>query len=338
MFVGGADHKIAGVRAPSVKGALRFWWRALNWERIRQVSRTDAEALKSLHGAESWLFGNAGGIYPTPKGEKPIVGQSRFLLTVKQPPVSENDLEKNWPNKPKSRQNISGSSFMGYGLFKMKTTRQREALKEKLTFEVICTFKPDFESGKSDFWSSSLEAPIESIKETLEWWGLVGGLGSRARRGFGSIAIMTLVDEDGNRRSYNHATQEAYTEKVQNQLKLYHRTSLPPFTTLSALSRFKLISKETDSGRNALDAAGKAYMEMRSQVARKERIPFGLPLAREVEKLRRAGPLFFHVHPVSDRYVAGVLFLPAVFHPEYGNGNKIDFFKVIKDGIDKVKQ
>jgi CRISPR-associated protein Cmr1 len=31
MFVGGADQKpYDGVRAPSFKGALRFWWRTLN--------------------------------------------------------------------------------------------------------------------------------------------------------------------------------------------------------------------------------------------------------------------------------------------------------------------
>ncbi|MBA4369031.1 MAG: type III-B CRISPR module RAMP protein Cmr1, partial [Desulfobacterium sp.] len=29
MFLGGSDPKKAELRAPSVKGALRFWWRAL---------------------------------------------------------------------------------------------------------------------------------------------------------------------------------------------------------------------------------------------------------------------------------------------------------------------
>jgi CRISPR-associated protein Cmr1 len=34
MFIGGADQKPNdGVRAPSFKGMLRFWWRALNWGR-----------------------------------------------------------------------------------------------------------------------------------------------------------------------------------------------------------------------------------------------------------------------------------------------------------------
>ncbi len=30
MFLGGADGKSAELRAPTINGALRFWWRAMN--------------------------------------------------------------------------------------------------------------------------------------------------------------------------------------------------------------------------------------------------------------------------------------------------------------------
>ncbi len=30
MFIGDADQKATSLRPPSIKGALRFWWRALN--------------------------------------------------------------------------------------------------------------------------------------------------------------------------------------------------------------------------------------------------------------------------------------------------------------------
>jgi len=33
MFLGGADHE-EEIRVPSIKGALRFWWRALAWGAI----------------------------------------------------------------------------------------------------------------------------------------------------------------------------------------------------------------------------------------------------------------------------------------------------------------
>jgi CRISPR/Cas system CMR-associated protein Cmr1 (group 7 of RAMP superfamily) len=37
---------------------------------------------------------------------------------------------------------------------------------------------------------------INSIKETLEVFGLLGGLGARSRRGFGSISDPSLVSEE----------------------------------------------------------------------------------------------------------------------------------------------
>ncbi len=47
------------VRPPSFRGALRFWWRALNWGRFRNNAQSDADALKALHREEVRLFGSA---------------------------------------------------------------------------------------------------------------------------------------------------------------------------------------------------------------------------------------------------------------------------------------
>ena len=50
MFLGGADGKGAELRAPSIKGALRFWWRAMNGHL----------PLKELHEREAEIFGGSG--------------------------------------------------------------------------------------------------------------------------------------------------------------------------------------------------------------------------------------------------------------------------------------
>ena len=36
MFIGDAEQKATSLRPPSIKGALRFWWRALNWKSYLQ--------------------------------------------------------------------------------------------------------------------------------------------------------------------------------------------------------------------------------------------------------------------------------------------------------------
>jgi len=76
MFLGDADQNATEIRPPSVKGALRFWWRALNWGRIRGQCGNDAEALRQLHKEEANLFGAAA-------EDNKSYGQARFMLRLK---------------------------------------------------------------------------------------------------------------------------------------------------------------------------------------------------------------------------------------------------------------
>ena len=45
MFIGGGDKQEAPeIRPPSVKGALRFWWRALQWGECLNSQNQDVSA------------------------------------------------------------------------------------------------------------------------------------------------------------------------------------------------------------------------------------------------------------------------------------------------------
>ena len=60
MFTGGADQIPDGIRPSSVKGVVRFWWRALNWGRFwEQSSSNEVSALQNLHEEEARLFGSS---------------------------------------------------------------------------------------------------------------------------------------------------------------------------------------------------------------------------------------------------------------------------------------
>ncbi|MBK6900382.1 MAG: type III-B CRISPR module RAMP protein Cmr1 [bacterium] len=60
MFIGGANQDPEdGIRPPSVKGMLRFWWRALNWWRFLDAAKNDVVALREMHKEEARLFGSA---------------------------------------------------------------------------------------------------------------------------------------------------------------------------------------------------------------------------------------------------------------------------------------
>ena len=59
-FLGGADTLAEKVRPPAIKGALRFWWRALAWGRIQQIpDASKTSSLATLHEEETRLFGGA---------------------------------------------------------------------------------------------------------------------------------------------------------------------------------------------------------------------------------------------------------------------------------------
>ena len=82
MFIGGSDQQTAQLRPSSLKGALRFWWRALNWSRVCALHGSDQNAaLRQLHADESRLFGHAA----TDNGG----GQGVFLMQVSDLSVKE---------------------------------------------------------------------------------------------------------------------------------------------------------------------------------------------------------------------------------------------------------
>lgn len=61
MFIGDANQQATCISPAAVKGALRFWWRALNWGKVRPTCESDQQALRQLHQIEASLFGSGAG-------------------------------------------------------------------------------------------------------------------------------------------------------------------------------------------------------------------------------------------------------------------------------------
>lgn len=292
MFIGDAQQKATDVRPPSVKGALRFWWRALNWGRCLSAAGDDeAAALVLLHQQESRLFGQAA---VETNGER-AGGQGCFLLRVKQPGFSRTVTD--WPV------NNTGSGYLGFGLLETNQQGHREGIPEGLEFGLELRFRPQTPEGD-----------VASVREALETWGLLGGLGSRSRRSFGSVSLLKLDGED------QRLTRAVYESKVAALLEEAETVrAWPPYTAFSAHAGFSVLASSCDP-RAVHNAAGQSYREHRGQQSNLRgaaKVPFGLPLQKVDEKYRRASPLLFHVHALAEgEYLAAVLYLPAVFHPE----------------------
>lgn len=351
MFIGGANQDPSdGIRPPSFKGALRFWWRALNWGKFYQVNAGDeSEALKALHQEESRLFGSAA---KDGKG-----GQGCFLLSVSKNVFGhkkQNEVHPDFKNKDAAR-------YLAYGLMEAFSSRKtgkkagqlvRGCLNENQYFTVSLKFRGEIDG---------------SILSSLKALGLLGGLGSRTRKGLGSIALEKIEDvsDENHHREIWLAPQnvDAYKEEV---VQLFCNDLAPhtPFTAISDKGEIAVLLSSTNPF-ETLNQYGEAMLMYRSwgkggQVLGKaseknfkddhdwskgmmpkdfhpRRVVFGLPhnygkqdyLHVEPEKhKRRSSPLFFHVHQLGNEYIGLAILMPAQFLPK---GEKI------KAGEEKVE-
>lgn len=176
LFLGGASQEADKdvFRTASFKGALRFWWRALNWAaKLRDNGNNPEKALTALHNDEGRLFGTA--------SDGDNSRQSRFQLSTV---IKDSKLvEKGGKSEI--------SYLLGMGLYSYSSGMQRDYLSGG-TVSVKIRFKPN--TAPSD---------IDSVRNALIALGFFGGLGSRARKGFGSLAIQSISDENGSAKTFN---------------------------------------------------------------------------------------------------------------------------------------
>ena len=240
MFIGGGDKQEAPeIRPPSIKGALRFWWRALQWgDCLNSQNQDVSAALIELHKQEAVLFGAA--------AKDEAYGQGKVLLKVKVSKVGGLKFTHN-----KSPRSPSQAYLLGQGLYHFKKYDLHASITANQSFKVVLKLHDDVDAS--------------SIKKALLLFGLLGGLGSRARRGWGSVAIKALsytntekqieqISIPHNKETFKHCLSELLTNIP---------TSLPPFTAFSQLTQIH-ISEESTNAEGLLTSVGAQMQRYRS--------------------------------------------------------------------------
>ena len=296
MFIGDANQQATNISPASVKGALRFWWRALNWGQFQQNEETDSKALQQLHQQEGWIFGSSA---------EHGTGQAKFNLRVhcKKLPLAKAD----WPKSG------SGSGYLGMGLWESGKAANgtfkaaREYFSENTEFDIEIVLHPKLS-----------EDDARSLNDALIAWGLLGGLGSRARRAFGSVALVKL-----DQKSYQFKTVEAYKTCVEALIKKYHlEDKKPPYSAFSRQSSIAIGTTLNSTARLTHENLGQLFKQHRGQPSNlrgtKKRV-FGMPYSgggRKESDARRSSPLLMHIHPISNQYCTTCTLLIADFHPD----------------------
>lgn len=282
MFIAGADGRTPELRPPSIKGAMRFWWRAMNGHL----------SLEDLKKREAEIFGTS--------DEK--VGRSKINIRLKSYDIdSSSDRLPFHPTEVRTSHKsvkINILEYLAYGTYKYKKGQGnilvRGYIKPNQKFTIIISIV-----------DNKLENEIIKVFQILSTFG---GLGSRSRNGFGSFRILSIDDSVQN-DNYYKLQRNNYTSE------------LPKYSAFSQNMKLWKTKQGYNSWDKALAELGKAYKYAREQIDPKhhyeKRQYIGAPIIagkKQVSKLdRHSKPYFMTVHYESGKYIGYILYLPSKY-------------------------
>lgn len=336
-FLGGHGYQ-AELRLPSIKGALRFWWRAITYSRVAEA-RTET-TIERLAEAERQLFGSSES------------GQSRLIMSLDADSARPQILQEGAILTDAHGSTVgAGARYLGYGVMEAFASRNKGTEAGQLTRSCLAApFDVTVRIGAQESES------LRSIVPALRLLGMLGGLGSKSRKGYGSVNL-TALQGDGVDRWHPPRTEDGYRKELRTLLRdtagCHNEPDISAFSTQARVDLFQ--SHPTPLV--ALDAFGKAMVRYRSWGRNgkildgeqaQPRFPedhewmydrppspdfhprravFGLPHNYGRRKQvnpeshdRRASPLLFHVHEIGSRYVGVAVLLRSRFLP---NGERI---------------
>lgn len=319
MFMGGAEpQRQPEFRVASLKGLLRFWFRA--------IYPNEADTERQLFGAMDY--------------------RSPLQIRVKADKLSIGQIKSH---------DLQNYSYLGYGLLNYDPRSRR-----------FLTGRPYYKPGSRftvTFAFSPLLGQNDREKILRAFWALamLGGLGTRNRRGFGAFYVTSGPPPTG--LTFNPAHTEGLIEALQTFFRdVVKVTGVPEYSCFSDKSVVLAGASLSDGlrvleGFNAVFHRQRSYYQIFPSTPRTSGIPkndhdlmlrfltvstfippaaparavYGLPhnyyfrssgqkgfvdLMEGGVKGRRASPLFLHVQKLADNRACGVItFLPARFLP-----------------------
>ncbi len=233
LFAGGADQRsTVEIRPTAFKGVLRFWYRAVTLPFY-------GGELQKVKEKERELFGSTD-------------GQASFMLKL------ETVTSPGEPIPKGTKWETPGSAYLGYGVIGWnRDSRQvetsRPCLKEGFSFTVTLAM-PRQKAESAD---------TAGLKRALIALGLFGGLGSRSRKGFGSLALESLV-EKGKEIWTAPGNVEELRAKIQELFRdMRLGNALPEYTAFSGQSRVA-VWPSSSGALELLDEVGREMVRYRS--------------------------------------------------------------------------
>ena len=221
LFSAGADPLDPELRAPGVKGVLRYWWRALAWSRC-------GGDLDAVRRQEDRLFGSAAG------------GRSRVSMHLISSTLDEKKAGVGQVlDVPETKRVVGeGARYLGYGVMEAFASRKKNTKEGQLTRACL---RAPFDFVVRMRGRDLTEADVASLRNALIALGTLGGLGARSRKGYGSTVLQS-IRVDGVDRWDAPQSVGALRAVIAGLPCGDDKGALPEFTALSSRTRHVLVS------------------------------------------------------------------------------------------------
>ncbi len=287
MFLGGAEHKAERIRGTAIKGALAFWWRAFHFaHHVQRAGENLESALNEMRDREKDLFGSSDG------------GQGRFLLRVRHGTLdtlkgSSGDEIGAEPGKVlKNGEQVVGvgARYLGYGVVNAFNTKgkpdKNKRSKKEGELERDCITPGQRFTVELLFRPRSSDEDRQEIATALKLFGLLGGLGARVRRGWGSVALIKL---EGAGQEWNPpASREEYTRTLKALFKNHPGRNLSgadwPLTAFAQESGVWVADRAGSNALDMLDKIGRAMLNYRGMGRGQDTQVGGQPILKQFQE------------------------------------------------------
>lgn len=281
------------IRATSIRGQLRFWWRIAHRQQFIHEGKLDSQAMFMRERA---LWGGLGDA-ETLAASKVVIRLSGSVTNAVYAPAAK--FSKKSDGSYKTMPDWEPWAE-GYSLF----SAQGKANRSGIETSPPKLLKPGAE------WEMLINLPMlqdkdrNEVETAVQWWATFGGLGSRTRRGLGAVDIST-IGTDGAVADLPRITQQQ-AKDAGVMLVFRGKSEAAASSALTAwkeaVKALRLFRQGEGIGRNPGQEANRPG---------RSRWP-------EADAIRRHAnthaELHSPTHPAGQRFPRAVFGLPIIFH------------------------
>lgn len=327
LFLAGADQEQAELRAPSFRGLMRYWQRAL----VGGLVGTDEGGLKQVRNAETALFG------ATDTGSAVAVRVSAVSTAPRE-----------FTEQTRVR---SGGTWQATGKGYLLWSMAKSGRVEKGNLKPARWFFPPGTTFQLTLSARNAPALHQAIA-TLWLLTHLGGIGSRARRCAGSLAIQPMEASSAQLPTGLPFAAPKNVEELKLDLErgirkarkiMQEAHQIQPRALRQA--QFDILARDTchiwllhdgqpwPNAEIAMRELGESLQDYRRDIPLGRRAIFGLPLMPTIKNKRRASPLLLHVAELQGGTFVGV----AVLFKTGGNGIVLEDYALIEKWVDDFR-